>query len=95
MATNAIFIKKIDKMSNLASCTGYSVGGVFMKKNIVPISEKYALTVQEAAVYFNLGQGKLRQLIGENGSRIAVFSGNRYLILRKKFEDFMSHSTEI
>lgn len=41
-------------------------------------------------------EGAVRtQMIDENGSRIAVFSGNRHLIIRKKFEEFMSKSSEI
>lgn len=62
---------------------------------IVPVCEKYALSVKEAAAYFNIGTKKIRRLIDENGSRIAVFSGNRHLIIRKKFEEFMSKSSEI
>ena len=61
----------------------------------VPLGEKYALTIKEAAVYFNIGNKKLRRLAEENLGRFAVESGNRYLIIRPKFEHFLDHSSSI
>ena len=37
-----------------------------VKKESVPIWEKYALTIYEAAEYFNIGEHRLRQLVREN-----------------------------
>ena len=37
-----------------------------VKKEIIPIWEKYALTIYEAAEYFNIGEHRLRQLVREN-----------------------------
>ena len=53
---------------------------------VLPLSEKYALTIKEAAIYFNIGNKKLRRLAEENLGRFAVESGNRFLIIRPKFE---------
>lgn len=61
----------------------------------VPLGEKYALTIKEAAVYFNIGNKKLRRLAEENLGRFAVESGNRYLIIRPKFEQFLDRSSSI
>ena len=33
---------------------------------VLPLSEKYALTIKEAAIYFNIGNKKLRRLAEEN-----------------------------
>lgn len=65
------------------------------KKIVVSVSEKYTLTIKEAAAYFNVGTKKLRRLAEENTDRFAVFSGNKYLIIRKKFEKFIEESSEI
>ena len=66
------------------------------KKNvIVPVCEKYTLTIKEAAAYFNVGTKKLRRLAEENTDRFAGFSGNKYLIIRTKFEKFIDESSEI
>ena len=61
----------------------------------IRISEKYMLTVQEAAAYFNIGVKKMRLLAEENTGRFAVYSGNRYLIIRVEFERFLLESSSI
>ena len=61
----------------------------------IPINEKYSLTIQEASEYFSIGVKKMRRLAEENVGRFSVFSGNRYLILRKKFETFLSQCSAI
>ena len=52
----------------------------------LPVGEKYTLTIKEAAAYFNIGLKKMRRLAEDNIGNFAVYSGNRYLIIRKKFE---------
>ena len=55
--------------------------------NDVPIWEKYTLTIEEAAKYFRIGEGKLRKLEEENPSAPWVLmNGNRIQIKRKLFE---------
>lgn len=66
-----------------------------MENTLVPVSEKYTLTIKEAASYFNIGTKKMRRLAEDNRGRFAVFSGNRYLIIRPQFEKFISASSEI
>ena len=61
----------------------------------LPLGEKYALTIKEAAIYFNIGNKKLRRLAEENLGRFAVESGNRLLIIRPKFEQFLAQSTTV
>lgn len=61
----------------------------------VPISEKYMLTIREASQYFNIGVKKLRRLAEDNTGRFSVYSGNRYLIIRTKFEKFVEESSAI
>lgn len=64
-------------------------------KTIVPINEKYALTIREASEYFNIGVKKMRRLAEDNLGRFAVYSGNRYLIIRTKFEKFIEESSAV
>ena len=64
-------------------------------KVTVPVCEKYTLTIREAAAYFNIGMNKMRRLAEENTGRFAVFSGNRYLIIRTKFEEFLQNTSAI
>lgn len=56
----------------------------------VPIWEQYALTVEEAAAYFRIGEGRLREFIkGNINSDCLLWAGNRALIKRKKFEQYL------
>ena len=59
------------------------------ENTLVPVSEKYTLTIKEATSYFNIGTKKMRRLAEDNRGRFAVFSGNRYLIIRPQFEKFI------
>lgn len=60
-----------------------------------PLKDKYMLTVKEAAFYFNIGTKKVRRIAEDNLGNIAVYCGNRFLIIRPKFEDFILNSSEI
>lgn len=61
----------------------------------IPVCEKYMLTVKEAADYFNIGVKKMRRLAEEHVGDFAIYSGNRYLIIRCKFEKFLCETTTI
>lgn len=61
----------------------------------IPVADKYALTIRESAEYFNIGVKKLRRLAEDNLGRFAVQSGNRLLIIRPKFEQFLEHSSAV
>lgn len=56
----------------------------------VPISEKYMLSIEEAAVYFRIGENKLRRFIDENpNAKWVLMNGNRIQIKRKQFEKIL------
>ena len=59
----------------------------------VPLGEKYLLTIKEAAINFNIGQKKMRRIAEDYIGDLAIFCGNRYLIKRKKFEDFIDKTS--
>ena len=58
-----------------------------MENTILPIWEKYTLTIDEASKYFRIGEKKLRKLAEENrDSNWVIMNGNRIQIKRKLFE---------
>lgn len=59
------------------------------------LKDKYMLTIKEAAFYFNIGTKKMRRIAEDNLGNVAVFCGNRFLIIRPKFEEFILNSSEI
>ena len=63
--------------------------------NNIPLNEKYTLTIKEAEAYFNIGVKKMRRLAEEHTSSFSIYSGNRYLIIRTKFEEFLVETSTI
>lgn len=61
----------------------------------IALNEKYALTIKEAAAYFSIGVKRMRRLAEDNTDSFAVFSGNRYLIIREKFEEYLLQMSKI
>ena len=57
-----------------------------MKNSLeVPIYQKQNLTIEEAAVYSNIGRNKLRQLTDDE----------KWLIKRKQFDEFIEKAYSI
>ena len=46
-------------------------------KKPMAVSEKYMLTIKEAAEYFNVGIKKMRRLAEDNEGEFAIYMGNR------------------
>lgn len=66
------------------------------KEVIVPIWEKYSLSIEEAAAYFRIGENSIRQILNENPDADFWFwNGNRKQIKRKLFEKYMDSLHEI
>ena len=62
----------------------------------VPIWHKLCLTIEEAAGYYHIGEGKLRTLIEQNPHEdFYVMNGNRALIKREKFERYLDQATAV
>ncbi len=64
-------------------------------KETIATGEKYLLTIKEAGEYFNIGVKKMRRLAEENLGVFSVYSGNRYLVIRTKFEEFLCNTSTI
>ena len=64
-------------------------------KNDIPVNERYAMTILEAAKYYSIGIKRLRQMADEHLGDFAIFHGNKYLIIRERFEEFLSQTSAI
>ena len=57
-------------------------------------TSRYTLTIEEAARYYHIGEGKLRTLIDTHPNEdLYVMNGNRALIKREKFERYLDQAT--
>ena len=67
-----------------------------MRTNEIPYWEKYMLTLREAAEYFHIGERKMRQIVDDNiDANFLLESGNRIMIKRKLFEEYLDRATVI
>ncbi len=63
---------------------------------ITPVWRRYTLTIEEAAGYYHIGESKLRSIVDmhPNGN-FYVMNGNRVLIKREKFEEYLDQATAV
>lgn len=69
-------------------------GEINMKQEI-PIWEKLNLSFEEAAAYSGIGINKLRSLANDPRCSFVIRIGNKKLIKRKNFEEYLSSSFEL
>lgn len=67
-----------------------------MRTNEIPYWEKYMLTLREAAEYFHIGEKKMRQIEDDIlDANFLLESGNRIMIKRKLFEEYLDKASVI
>ena len=68
-----------------------------MNSNLnIPVWERYALTVTEAAEYYHIGEAKLRRIAEEHpNADFIIINGNRVLFKRQRFEKYLDNATVI
>ena len=67
-----------------------------INKPFVPIWEKYALTIYEAAEYFCIGEHRLREIVHENRhADFVLWIGVKAVIKRELFERYLDDSNAL
>ena len=67
-----------------------------MKAIFVPVSDKYGLTIEEAAAYFGIGEEKIRKLLSNNpDADYLLKNGRKSVIKRKLFEEYLNNIDSI
>lgn len=65
------------------------------KRMEVPLWQKATLTLEEAAEYSGIGIHKIRQLTDMKNCDFVLWNGNRRLIKRRKFDEYIDKSYSI
>ena len=65
------------------------------KPERVPIYQKMALTIREAAEYSNIGINKIDDMLKQPGCPFVLYIGKRKLVKRKEFESYISRKVAI
>ena len=61
----------------------------------LPIDRKLNLSIREAAEYSNIGINKINDMLRNPKCSFALYVGNRKLVKRKEFEEYLSKTSEI
>lgn len=61
----------------------------------IPFWNKLNLTTREAAAYSNIGINKIDELLRQPQCNFVLYVGNKKLVKRKEFEQYLSKSIEI
>jgi len=61
----------------------------------IPVWNKYALTVEEAAQYTGIGMNKLRLMSDGEDCKFVLWVGNRRLLKRKCLEEYLEQQFSI
>ena len=64
-------------------------------KNEVPIWEKAALTLEEAAAYSGIGINKLREITNEQNCDFVLWVGSKRLLKRKGVDRYLEKAYSI
>lgn len=63
-----------------------------MAEVVIPVWEKYALSLSEAAEYFGISEKRLREVVNRNPrADYIVWNGIKCLVKRKKFEAYLDN----
>lgn len=65
------------------------------KAILVPVKDKVALTIKEAAEYSNIGINKIEKLLRSPRCPFVLYVGKKKLVKRKEFEKYISDNIEI
>ena len=66
-----------------------------MEENNVPINQKLTLTIKEASIYSNIGINKIDSMLRTPNCPFVLFVGNKKLLKRKEFEEFIARALSI
>lgn len=61
----------------------------------MPFWLKLNMTIKEAAVYSNIGINRIEELLKEPKCNFVLYVGNKKLVKRKEFEQYVSKSVEL
>ena len=61
----------------------------------IPFWLKMNLTIKEAAAYSNIGINKIEELLKQPKCEFVLYVGNKKLVKRKEFEQYIAKTLEI
>lgn len=66
-----------------------------VEDNPIPAHQKLTLTIPEAAAYSNIGMNKISGLLRQPNCPFVLYVGNKKLVKREAFEDYIQRQLAI
>ena len=86
----------LSELKNKVNGLEAQIGANSPKNNELPLSQKYSLNVEEAAVYFGIGERRLRQMAYEHqGENFILEIGSHVRFKRALFEEFLNKTQAV
>ncbi|WP_330369999.1 excisionase [Butyrivibrio sp. NC2002] len=84
-------MKVIGSMDGMTTTVSENSADDILKNThiVIPVQNKVALTISEAAAYSNIGQNRISNLLRTPNCPFALFVGNKKLVKRREFEKFL------
>lgn len=61
----------------------------------IPIWEKQLLTIDEAALYTNIGQNRIAEMLKKPSCPFVLYVGRKKLVKRREFEKYIEENIEL
>lgn len=61
----------------------------------IPIWEKELLTIDEAALYTNIGQNRISEMLKKPSCPFVLYVGRKKLVKRRAFEKYIEENIEL
>lgn len=71
----------------------FSKGETKLKSNEIPLSERFMLTIKEAANYFGIGEKTLKKISGD--ANCTLWVGSKRMIKRRALERYLETAYSI
>ena len=84
-------MKVIGSMDGMTTTVSENSADDILKNThiVIPVQNKVALTISEAAAYSNIGENRINNLLKTPNCPFVLFVGNRKLVKRREFEKFI------
>ena len=69
----------------------HRTGGSFGRRLFIKLN----MTIKEAAAYSNIGINRMEELLKQPKCNFVLYVGNKKLVKRKEFEQYISKSVEV
>lgn len=85
---------KINQAQTINLSTNSNIETIKSVDSMIPLWQRYSLSVPEAAKYFGIGEGRIYQIISEHpGAEFILEVGSHVKIKRVLFERYLDSST--